>query len=58
MSARDSVRRLLESATTNARAVISAMKTFDATMSELGEKEGEEGSKAYFRKPCRIGLGL
>ena len=28
MSARDSVRRLLESATMNARAVISAMKTF------------------------------
>ena len=36
MSARDSVRRLLESATMNARAVISAMKTFfdTAKMSE------------------------
>lgn len=46
MSARDNVRRLLESATMNARAVISAMKTFDTgEISEPvwgKEKEWEE----------------
>ncbi len=44
----------------NARAVISAMKTFDNTISELGAMErgmarGERSSRAYFRRPCRIG---
>lgn len=41
MSARDKVRRLLESATMNARAVISAMKTFDGRISELGNGKAQ-----------------
>ena len=53
ISARDRVRRLLESATMNARAVISAMKTFDVAKSAKpgiggeGRRMGESVKRTF-----------